>query len=508
MRKINLFLLIQLIVFSLSAQNLTYQVSDFSNDLKANFVTGEADENYYYLLRMQKEKDGSVGFLDIVEKSTMKLKNSGMIDVPSNAKEIKLKDFKVKGDFVFILFDYEIESDKLMHTAMYIYDKNGKATGKEMDLGTAGPKPSKGKTFLTIELFFNPRTEKYTILTFQNLQLYSAGVALSEQEASIRVLNKEAKLIEEKKLTFDFYASGIEKLAMDSNGNIFLLFEGISRYDNVYYKLKKGVIHPRTIATINGASGNITYSYPSIESKKKIELMELGFYQGSAGNIFLAGLYQLPSTADGHSCGIYVATFDQSTGSLTQEYSSAYTVHPENKKKTNFEIMLYGIRNVHVCADNSMKFILGENYVQDGMELRSGKVLEIRTNTSYEITSMNYGIHSQGVNGDMDEYAYTTELSTDNDTYFIYNDTDENLAEDNLDRMRFIRWTDLLNTAKPCYSHFDKNGTVSRKKFINEIKPHNQVIILTNQAIRSGNSELIVPVRLSDRVSLMRISII
>jgi len=514
--KKNLIILFSIaFVCNVTAQKPEYLVSNDVNGESARFLHATADNEHYFVIRMEKEsKKVNVGYFDIYNKESMKREISQPLNLPAKEPtQMTIRELKALGDYIFVFYDYISQMDEMNHSAVLLLDKTGKTDGNSIELNVAKDR---------MKRFVNQRGEEYIesgihrdgagnyiMVSLLSISAIGKQMIFTVPEVNIRIFNGTGKMISEKKLPIEICASQLISQETDENGNLYLLFNGLtgkegSDYHTYGYEAATKKYYHKTVAVFNSESWNLKLYHPANDGEKlKFKILESRLYKSADGRVLLAGLY----VNDDECCdprGIYAGWFDKD-GTFKGDHIDPWTVSSENKAKKNIRLVFYSLKAVHLCKDNSIKYLLSKNYIEEYSEMRSGVFLEATVSPSL-VLSMKYGMHGTNIDKDFTDYAFPTELCTDEDSYFFYNDQEKNLSKEMSDSYSKLSNSEMRESVKPCYSHFPKNGSVENKVFISDVKGESNVLIQSSNALKINDSELLVPVMIGGRNHLMKIT--
>jgi len=492
------------------SQAPSYEIGEKAGDETSHFIYEVHDNNSYYLIRVEREsKKAGMGFFEAYSRDNLTRKISVPLALSfGDATEVSILDMKIAGENVLVFYDYVI--DKVKYAAVAPFNKLGQPIGSATTLSFS--KYTKVTQFVykyeTTETLVLQNANR-TVLVVASLQQAVAraverasDITRTKPDVNLIYLNNKAEKTVEKTIKFDIAYAGIKEGYVDQKGNIYFPIRMmIGDYKDDF---------DVRMAIINAEDGKITYSYlPAMIGKKATSrARDLQFVEGRDGLIYFAGVFQhRKSFGYKRSEGAYVALFDSKTGTFIKEHFSDWTTSPEEKKRDDNKpiyLELYSISRVHLSSNNSLTYLMANNYTfYDGGDgsACSGKLLEIKTDPAFNIISMKYGLHGQSMFAHFSEYAWTSDLCTDNDSYFFYNDIEENIRNENQNKIRFITMTDFFVQSKPCTSHFSTTAATTRTFNTPELAG----VMQTNRTFRISNSELLVPVNISNRISLMKI---
>jgi hypothetical protein len=173
--------------------------------------------------------------------------------------------------------------------------------------------------------------------------------------------------------------------------------------------------------------------------------------------------------------------------------------------KKNTALHSYVLQRVHICEDNSIKYLIGKLFsVTELREVRSGDFIEVKASPSFDIT-MKFAYHGTKISFDYEMFAIPAAFGTDNTSYVFYNDLENNLDHTDSDKFSLFSDSEIKNKARPCYTYFSKDGNAGHKVLLPSYKSI-QKILLQSAYTLVKDHELLMPITLGDRVALMKIS--
>ncbi len=480
--KKTLSIVLLLCTISVSAQKLTYKMGQQVQINKTDdfLYAGNDDENFY-IVRTEKEKKNTLGYLEGYSRSTLQRIFSKQLSVPTkNANEFYLNDIVFTNDVIRVFYGFYSDTEKARFVVVADFDKTGKLTGKAVEISKAeGTENSSGNHYV----FYDKESANTLIFHTAMKKGYAANGLKPEIEAM--VIDNNLKTMWSKTVimtrgkSFDW-----ENVAIDKGGNLYIRGRAWlnkittnSTAEFITYNWKKGLVVEQKIETESGLEGG------AFITDKQQHL----YFVAIQGTKFVV-----------EAGGIYVAKFNTNEAMFSSQNVTLFP-KPAPGEKAKKENHLEYLQMVDLIVDD-------DNAIRIQLEGSNSKwICEIRIDATGGIKNMNFVDKIQ--EGELvADHNGAVALYQGTSTYYIYNEIPENFDKSTKEYKTVSTKLIQKGAASPSYAKVEADGT-KEKKVLVQNNGSKYAFLRPRRSLRISNQEVISVYEQEEKISFISIKL-
>ncbi len=322
-----------------------------------------SDEDLFYLLRTEQEKDGKRGFIDGWSRETLERVFSTPLQVPVvNAESFNVHEVIVGEKGLQLFYSFHSRTDGRVVLAMAALDQQGEMVGQAQEL--MEEPAAKKKTTQRFIVSHDKRSGMTVLLNAQTV--HPENSAWFEPVMQVLTMDGSGQVRANSQITVGESGHCIFRdFTVDANGNAYLRID--------HFKGKKDEC-PKLVLTVP-ASGGAFKKWCLPEPPRGLDYRDNnGFYFDAAGNITYVAPFADPSQYEdvkGYALrGVVVQSFDKESAERTLEkthlFKRSYPKPDKPGSKSDAEMHNCDIMDISFQPDGKLNFYGAESFAKIG----------------------------------------------------------------------------------------------------------------------------------------------